>query len=86
MGALTIPALVLQRPDVSMVSPMPQRVDLVLCLMMLKVVVILQLSPPLIEQHVPIAVDWTTLIILEELEDDGLAKEIVDEDKVYEAM
>jgi len=34
----------------------------------------------------PILVDWETLTILEEPEDDGLAKQLADENKVYEAM
>ena len=34
----------------------------------------------------PIEVDWTTLTIIGQPDDDGLAKEVADEDKVYEAM
>ena len=36
--------------------------------------------------NLPITVDWTTLTIVGQPDDDGLAKEVADEDKVYEVM
>jgi len=40
--------------------------------------------PPPAEQ--PVAVDWNTLTIQENPDDDGLATQLVDEEQVYEAM
>ena len=43
-------------------------------------------SPAETPTDLPIAVDWTTLTIIGQPDDDGLAKKVADEDKVYEAM
>jgi hypothetical protein len=40
--------------------------------------------PPPIEQ--PVAVDWNTLTIQENPDDNGLATQLIDEEQVYEAM
>jgi hypothetical protein len=40
--------------------------------------------PPPVEQ--PVAVDWNTLTIQENPDDDGLAIQLIDEEQVYEAM
>ena len=42
-------------------------------------------APPLPTEQ-PIAVDWNTLTIQENPDDDGLATQLVDEEQVYEAM
>jgi hypothetical protein len=43
-------------------------------------------SPEQTPTDLPLAVDWDSLTILVQVDDDGTAKEVVDEDKVYEAM
>ena len=44
-------------------------------------------SPPSAPTELPIpAVDWSTLTILENTDEDGLATQLVVEDHVYEAM
>jgi hypothetical protein len=41
--------------------------------------------PPPVEQPIAI-IDWTTLIIQENPDNDGTATQLVDEDQIYEAM
>ena len=43
-------------------------------------------SPQQTSSDLPIVVDWTTLTIIGQADDDGIAKAVADEDKVYEAM
>jgi hypothetical protein len=43
-------------------------------------------SPAPAPTQMPVAVDWSSLIIVGNADDDGLAKEVADEDMVYEAM
>jgi len=43
-------------------------------------------STPTPPPEVPVAIDWTTLVIQEKPDDDGTATQLVDEEQIYEAM